>query len=196
MDPWGDIVEYASVKQKSNQDEFHEQIIHVPYWEGTYSIGIINSGHTNPKVINMEIFSVSDKLEHAVSKGSVTVPGDADGVIVVGAVNSQNGNLEEFSSQGPTNHGKLAPHVVGPDRVTTLAYNGELFYGTSATTPYIAGIAALLVEANPEMTNEEIMNKILQNTKPSEFDFLAEYDNYMGYGYADASFIVEELQDE
>ena len=130
------------------------------------------------------------------SRGSVTVPGDANGVIVVGAVNSQNGNLEEFSSQGPTNHGKLAPHVVGPDRVTTLAYNGELFYGTSATTPYVAGIAALLIEANPEMTNEDIMNKILQNTKPTEFDFLTEYDNYIGYGYADASFIVEELQDE
>jgi len=118
------------------------------------------------------------------------------GVIVVGAVNSQNGDLENFSSQGPTNHGKLAPHVVGPDGVTTLAYGGNLFYGTSATTPYVAGIAALLVEAEPEMTNEDIMNKILQNTKPSEFDFISEYDNYVGYGLADASFIVGDSRNE
>ena len=40
------------------------------------------------------------------------------------------------------------------------------------------------------------MNKILQNAKPSEFDFLAEYDNYVGYGLVDASFIAEELQNE
>ena len=96
------------------------------------------------------------------------------GAIVVGAVNSQNGDLEKFSSQGPTNHGKLAPLVVGPDGVTTLAYEGKLFYGTSATTPYIAGIAALLVDSEPEITNEEVLNRIIQNTKPSDFDFISE----------------------
>jgi subtilisin family serine protease len=196
IDPTGKIVEYSAIQQKTNLDEQREQIYHLPDSEGLYSLGILNSDKIISNVVNVEIFSVNDELEHAVSKGSVTVPGDADGVIVVGAVNTHNGGLEYFSSQGPTNHGKLAPHIVGPDGVTTLAYNGELFHGTSATTPYVAGIAALLVDAEPDITNTKIFNKILQNTKQSEFDFISEYDNYVGYGLADASFIVGDLLNE
>ncbi len=196
IDPLGKIVEYSAIRQNSNQDEQREQIYHVPNTEGLYSLGILNSGALSNNEIHIEIFSVNDEIEHAISKGSVTVPGDAEGVIVVGAVNSQNGDLERYSSQGPTNHGKLAPHVVGPAGVTTLAYEGELFYGTSATTPYIAGIAALLVDAEPNISNNEILNKITQNTKPSKFDFISEYDNYVGYGLADASFIIGGLSNE
>ena len=196
IDPLGKIVEYSAIRQNKNLDEQREQIYHVPNTEGLYSLGVLNSGVVPENEIHIEIFSINDEIEHAVSKGSVTVPGDAHGVIVVGAVNSQSGDLEEYSSQGPTNHGKLAPHVVGPDGVTTLAYEGELFYGTSATTPYIAGIAALLVDAQPDISNEEILNKITQNTKPSKFDFISEYDNYVGYGLADATFIIGGLSNE
>ena len=97
----------------------------------------------------------------------MSVPADAEGAIVVGAVNHLDGTLEPFSSQGPTNNGKLAPHVVGPDGVTTLALGDKPFYGTSATAPYVAGIAALILQSNPDMSPEQILNEIQQNADSS-----------------------------
>ena len=102
------------------------------------------------------------------------------------------GELEPFSSQGPTNHGKLAPHLVGPDGVTTTALDGEPFFGTSATAPYIAGMAALLLETNPDISSDQILTKLQQNTAPSLFSAQTDYDNLIGYGPANALFLTLE----
>ena len=98
------------------------------------------------------------------------------------------GKLESFSSHGPTNNGKSVPSVVGPNGVTTIAYGGNLFYGTSATTPHVAGIVALMIDSNSELSPEQLLNEIEQNAKPnsSQGDNLNEY----GYGVVDASFIA------
>jgi len=120
----------------------------------------------------------------------LVVPSDAQGVIVVGAVNTKDGVLEAFSSQGPTNNGKSVPNVVGPNGVTTIAYNGNLFYGTSATTPYVAGIAALMLDANPNLSPAQLLSEIEQHAKPNHMQ--TNYQNEYGFGIVDASFITAE----
>ena len=141
---------------------------------------------------SLEIFSVNDDLEYPISKSSVSVPADASGAIVVGAVNHIDGTLEPFSSQGPTNNGKLAPHVVGPDGVSTLSFGGDPFFGTSATAPYIAGLAALIIQTNPDITPAQLLDEIQQNTDSSSYSLENDFDYSYGYGSVSAIFLVEE----
>ena len=196
VDPLGQIVDYSANEQLTKSDTPFEYIHHIPEIEGIYSLGVLYSGDMS-KVsqrpsATLEIFSINDEIEHPISYSSVSVPADADGAIVVGAINHLDGVLEPFSSQGPTNNGKLAPHVVGPDGVTTLAFNGDPFYGTSATAPYVAGLAALILQTYPDISPNELLTKIQQNTDSSLFSFQNGYDYSSGYGSANAFFLIEE----
>jgi len=198
VDPLGQIVDFSANEQLTKSDTPFEYIHHIPEIEGTYSLGVLYAGDMS-KVsqrpsATLEIFSINDVIEHPVSYSSVSVPADADGAIVVGAINHLDGILEPFSSQGPTNNGKLAPHVVGPDGVTTLAFNGEPFYGTSATAPYVAGLAALILQTNPDISPSELLTKIQQNTDSSLFSLQNGYDYSSGYGSANAFFLIEEQE--
>jgi len=198
VDPLGQIVDYSANEQLTKSDTPFEYIHHIPEIEGTYSVGVLYAGDMSKVSLRpsatLEIFSINDDLEHPVSQSSVSVPADADGAIVVGAINHLDGVLEPFSSQGPTNNGKLAPHVVGPDGVTTLAFNGEPFYGTSATTPYVAGLAALILQNNPDISPNELLTMIQQNTDSSLFSLQNEYDYSSGYGTANAFFLIEDQE--
>jgi subtilisin family serine protease len=197
VDPFGQIVDYSANVQASKNDARFEYIYHMPETEGLYALGIVNAKETKslasmPNAV-LEIFTPNDELEYQIAASSVSVPADASGAIVVGAVNHLDGVLEPFSSQGPTNDGKLAPHVVGPDGVTTLALQGEPFFGTSATAPYIAGLAALLLEKNPDLSPKELLHEIQQNTQSQLFSQFNEFDNTIGYGQANAIFMVKDI---
>jgi len=198
VDPLGQIVDFSANEQLTKSDTPFEYIHHIPEIEGSYSLGVLYAGDMS-KVsqrpsATLEIFSINDELEHPVSLSSVSVPADAEGAIVVGAINHLDGVLEPFSSQGPTNNGKLAPHVVGPDGVTTLALEGEPFYGTSATAPYVAGLAALILQNNPDMSPKELLTMIQQNTDSSLFSLQNGYDYSSGYGLVNALFLIEEQE--
>src|SRR3989304_7137788 len=198
VNPLGQIVDFSANKQEKSSDNPFEYIYHLPDTEGIYSLGVLYSGDmispSNRPHATLEIFTVNDELEYPVTQSSVSVPADANGAIVVGAVNHLDGILEPYSSQGPTNNGKLAPHVVGPDGVTTLALDGKPFYGTSATTPYVAGLAALILENNPNMSPEQLLTKIQQNTEPGLFSLQNEYDYATGYGTASAVFLLDDSE--
>ena len=79
----------------------------------------------------------------AVPAGSVPEPGDAAGAIAVGAVPWLGDTLAGYSSQGPTDDGRLKPDIVAPTYITSNpAFPGTA--GTSAATPHVAAAAALL----------------------------------------------------
>jgi len=94
---------------------------------------------------------------------SLGSPSDAQSVLSVGAVNWQSGELEDFSSQGPTNDGRIKPDISAPDAVTTASYGAEPFYGTSASTPHVAGAAALVMSAFPDFAPEQVIEYLTQN---------------------------------
>ena len=79
--------------------------------------------------------------------------------LAVGAV-ADMGSIASFSSHGPTADGRLAPNVVaaGID-VSSVRGSGQQsgydsFNGTSMASPAVAGIAALLMDAEPQFRNQ------------------------------------------
>ena len=101
------------------------------------------------------VFEGGGRFEHAVSAGSVGEPASSPAVMAVGAVCWRDDSLEPFSSRGPTIDGRLKPDIAAPDSVSSRAYGRFSrcaahpgFPGTSASTPHVAGAAALLKQAN------------------------------------------------
>jgi subtilisin family serine protease len=167
-----------------------ETIQFLPESTGTYHVGISksSSGGSNTE---LEIFSPTHLFEYSVSSSSVGVPTDAEGAIVTGAIYYVDSSLEPFSSRGPANNGRSVPNLVGPDGVSTLAYGeGFPFYGTSAAAPYVAGVAALVMEEDSTISPAQIARKIQDHAARNLLSVGANY-NMVGNGRVDASFIIE-----
>ncbi len=109
----------------------------------------------------------------------ISSPADADSILTVGAVGS-GGLHASFSSFGPTADGRIKPDVCAMGQnVLILNPSGSYSWsnGTSFSCPIIAGMAACLWGALPELTNMEIRERIIR--------FASQYerpDNILGYG--------------
>ena len=77
-------------------------------------------------------------------ESSIPTPGDARGSFTVGARDWQGDAAADYSSQGPTEDGRLKPDVVAP--ASTAVWPGIAMVGTSASAPHAAGAAALLMQ--------------------------------------------------
>ena len=97
----------------------------------------------------------------------IGTPGSAEDVITVGALD-KNTAIAVYSSQGPTEENRVKPNiafvgsnVMAPDFNTGDGYTGKS--GTSMATPGAAGLAALMYQANPDLSPFDIRN-IMQET--------------------------------
>ena len=97
----------------------------------------------------------------------IGTPGSAEDAITVGALD-KNSAIAIYSSQGPTEEGRVKPNIayVGSS-VMSVAFNtGDQYTdmsGTSMATPGAAGVAALMYQANPDLSPFDIKN-IMQET--------------------------------
>lgn len=143
---------------------------------------------------------------NAIPYQSVVFPANLDGTLAVGAID-KNGSVWNYSCRGssldlvaPSGNVNLNGDIVTADRMGNKGYNPptgggtelsnpnytQRFGGTSAACPQVAGVAALMLSANPNLTELEVRN-ILKNTakKLSGMNGLNRTDDY-GYGLVDA----------
>ena len=130
---------------------------------------------------------------------ALNAPADADSIVAVGATFAD-GPLASFSLTGPTFDGRTKPEVVAPG-VNDFAVSGDsdytsFFTGTSAATPLAAGVAALVLSANPTLTPMQVRGRLLSTTQQyndGTSKTRSYPNNYYGWGFLDASKAVGEL---
>ncbi len=126
--------------------------------------------------------------------GTKTVgpPGCARYVITIGATDD-NDRVAVFSSRGPTADGRVKPDIVFPGvgivapqatgtQVGAVIEAGYVTSdGTSMATPHASGVAALIRQANPELTAEQVKTHMLAGAVD-----IGALPNERGVGRADA----------
>lgn len=97
-------------------------------------------------------------------------PAIYDASFVVGATNS-NDQIASYSSRGPVSGaGRVRPDLVAPGssvRSATRTSNSSYgsMSGTSMATPHVAGVAALMMSANPTLKGQpELVAELLRST--------------------------------
>jgi len=107
-------------------------------------------------------------MEHSTSNGAFLNIGGAENVIGVGAVGftlDETWCLMDYSSRGPTSDGRLKPELVAP-----TMYGSELedqvFTGTSASAPLLAGIVAWLLDEVPQASPAQLREAMCQTAQP------------------------------
>lgn len=152
----------------------------------------VAAGNLDERLLLLKLVATS------ISIGGVNSPGDGFKVITVGATDCDD-RIAAFSGSGPLRDGRYKPTLVAPgvNVVTTVPQNLDIegkiggYYsarsGTSLSTPVVAGVAALLIQADPSLTPAGVKAvltggaKKLVNTQDEEYEAY-----YQGAGLVDA----------
>lgn len=136
---------------------------------------------------------------------TISSPGISPKVITVGAMDDKNTDVRsddqvaDFSSRGPTIDGLSKPDILTPG-VNIISLRSPNSYldkqfksgrvdndyftmsGTSMATPICAGIVALILEAHPELTPDQVKQRLLAAAEDWQ---LPAYTQGKGYGDAE-----------
>lgn len=121
----------------------------------------------------------------------ITVPGDAEGIMTVGAVD-RDGYHAKFSSFGFEEKDYIKPNVMARGAIAVVAakkrYDTSYSNGTSFASPIMAGVVTSFWQAMPEYSNAELIQAIENSASKTD-----QPDNAYGYGIPDFYAAYKEL---
>jgi hypothetical protein len=202
--------EFLLARTEVNREVFSEEEnwLAAVEWADKNGADIISSslGYTSdryfPKQMDGNYTLVSRSANLAASKGMLVInsagndgdkkweiigaPADADSVLSIGGVSPQNGYHINFSSFGPTSDGRMKPNLSAFGQVTTSnSKKIKQEYGTSFSTPLVAGFAACVMQLHPEWKNMEVFKELEKSGHLYPY-----YDYAHGYGVPQASYFI------
>jgi hypothetical protein len=123
----------------------------------------------------------------------IIAPSDAKNILGVGAVDSLD-RKAYFSSFGPSSDGRVKPDITAMGYADAFQNtNGTIARGsgTSFSSPVLAGLAACLWQAFPEISNQDLIKAIIKSGRNYQTP-----DDGIGYGTADFLFAYYYLQSQ
>jgi hypothetical protein len=133
-------------------------------------------------------FETKDGVYEGYAAFSITDPGNADGVITVGATHRfwpHTYGVSFFSSRGPTGDGRSKPDLVAPGERIRAPLPGNQWGdldGTSMAAPHVSGAAAMLMARYSELIGQP--RRIKQILCDSATD-LGRERSFQGHGMLD-----------
>ncbi len=200
-----------------NKEKYGIDIVTSSLGEQQFEIHLDNDGNSAwsrqmDMVVDAGIIttlSAGNEFGGATLAGCNTIdsPGDARLPVTVASLDKNLG-LAIYSSRGYTSDLRVKPDVatigsdiMAPDAATQDGYTSKS--GTSMATPLMAGIAALMVQANPDLTPTEFKDIISAHSIERDIQLLNDPgfndcsvletrpDNEFGFGQADPTAFVE-----
>lgn len=159
------------------------------------SFGSSPIGRNDPLVLGAEtlwnngIVVVAAAGNSGPEKESIKSPGVSPKIITVGGLDDKRINdkfdenlfeIAKFSSRGPAGYFFKPDCVTSSVEITGVLLGGGYckMSGTSVATPIIAGVVALLIEKNPDITPDQVKVRLLNNCKR-----IIQDRNQEGFGY-------------
>ena len=201
------------VKSGTTNNPATQQPLEIVRWTGSgtgvYQVEIervVGSGSSMLKYILSTNSAAGSIDEFATQSGTVVGHAAAVGAIAVGAVPYYSPDtIEPYSSWGDvtiyfdpagnrlsTPEFRSKPDVVAPDNVNTTFFGIDIeqdtdtdrnFAGTSAAAPHVAGVLALLSDANPHLTRQQLTSVLTSTAVDLGSPGI---DSVYGYGRVDA----------
>jgi subtilisin family serine protease len=179
----GEVLDISDTVQSGSQPPTEEVC---GQWTGptvaAYWAIYANRATGNPR---LDLFSITPPLQYSTAAGSVVDPATSPAALAVGALCWRTNVLEFYSSQGPTIDGRVKPDLTGHDSVSGATYGPSSscpytgFAGTSASSPEVAGAAALVKGAFPAYGPDQLQKYLQASAKDLD---AAGPDNATGAG--------------
>ena len=175
----GNLLEISRDTQDGSYGSYPTEGVKIQTGGDTIYVAVISSDATEDVTFDLFVRGSGVSIPYGTPQYSVGSPGDAKGSLTVGATSWRTDALEPYSSQGPTTDERLKPDISAPAGVSGATYGSYGFDGTSASTPHVAAAAALVWQAHPEFSRQQVIDFLLN----ASIDYgVAGADTGYGYG--------------
>lgn len=161
-----------------DSNEFFREILQ--NWRSAGILPVFSAGNTR--------YNLPNRL------GTVTAPAKYPEAFAVGALDKNN-KVAPFSLLGPSDYKETKPEISAPGVNIKSSIPGGLYglkSGTSMASPHVTGVAAILLQVNPNLTVDQLENILMSSADPrSDEKYVDIPNNAYGHGSLNAHRAVE-----